>query len=96
MIETIWERTNCVSAELDDTLVLLDLESLAYHSLNKTAAATWEILAEPQTEDSIVQALCRRFDVTPERCRVSLLGLLDTLANKGLVKKAGVPGDSSA
>jgi PqqD family protein of HPr-rel-A system len=96
LIETIWERKNCVSAELDDTLVLLDLESLAYHSLNKTAAATWEILAEPQTEDSIVEALCRRFDVTPERCRVSLLSLLHTLANKGLIQRAGVPSDPSA
>lgn len=96
MIEAVWERRDCVSAELDDTLVLLDLESLSYHSLNKTAAAAWEILAEPRTESSIVEALCSRFDVTPERCRVSLVSLLHTLANKGLVKRAGVPSDPSA
>jgi hypothetical protein len=96
LIEAVWERRDCVSAELDDTLVLLDLESLAYHSLNKTAAAAWEILAEPATESSIVQALCSRFDVTPDRCRVSLVNLLQILADKGLVKRSGVPCDPPA
>jgi hypothetical protein len=95
LIEAVWERRDCVSAELDGTLVLLNLESLAYHSLNKTAAATWEILAEPRTESSMVEALCSRFDVTPDRCRLSLVSLLHALANKGLVKMAEVPSDPS-
>lgn len=80
MSATTWERRDCVSAEVEDSLVLLDLESLKYHSLNTTAAAIWEMLAQPRSEEAMVESLCERYKVPPEQCRISLKSLLDTLA----------------
>ena len=92
MSKAIWERRDCVSAEVDGSLVLLDLESLKYHSLNATAAAIWEILSEPRTEDRIVEILCERYNVSPEQCRISLDKLLETLAASELImRRAAAP-----
>jgi hypothetical protein len=84
--EVIWERRECVSAEVEDSLVLLDLESLVYHSLNKTAAAVWECLAEPRAASSIVSRLCERFQVTPDHCRTSVDRLMQEFSTRKLVK----------
>lgn len=85
MTDLIWERRDCVSAELEDSIVLLDLDSLVYHSLNSTAAAVWEILAEPHDTASIVASLCSRYQVDPQQCRASIDKLLGALEAKGLV-----------
>ena len=74
-----------MSAELEGALVLLDLETLKYHSLNATASAVWEILAEPHTTQDIVQSLCSRYEVSPEHCRASVEDLLANLAKRQLV-----------
>ena len=79
MAEIIWERRDCVSAEVEDALVLLDLDTLVYHSLNSTATAVWELLETPRSESEIVAALGSRYDVAPDRCRASVRSLLARL-----------------
>ena len=95
MSTATWERRECVSAEVEDSLVLLDLESLKYHSLNTTAAAVWEMLSEPRTEDSIVELLCQRYNVSHEQCRVSVDRLLDTLSASGLIMRSRTPAETA-
>ena len=86
MTEVVWERRDCVSAQVEDALVLLDLETLVYHSLNGTASAVWELLSEPRDEAYLVQALCQRYNVEPERCRESVSRLMQKLAEGTLVQ----------
>jgi hypothetical protein len=83
--EAVWERRECVSTELEDSLVLVELETLGYHALNTTAAEVWEILAEPRSADEIVGQLCGRYDVAPERCRESVERLIGQLAGRNLI-----------
>ena len=87
MSKVMWERRECVSAEVEDSLVLLDLDTLLYHSLNSTAAYIWESLSEPHDEEFLVQRLCSRFEVAPETCRVSVERMLSELASQNLVKQ---------
>ena len=98
MSEIFWERRECVSAEVEQSLVLLDLNSLLYHSLNRTAAAIWGSLAEPHSAPEIVIDLCSRFDVTPEHCQASVDRLLEQLSAAGLIaphpKSAGAVNES--
>lgn len=86
MNDVIWERRDCVGAPVEDSLVLLDLDTLVYHSLNRTAADVWELLAEPKGVDSLVSSLCSRYAIAPGACRASVDRLLGELAAKGLVK----------
>ena len=84
--ERIWQRRECVSAEVEGSLVLLDLETLAYHSLNRTAAVVWELLDVPKSSPELVEALCQRYDITPEKCDASVELLLREFTASNLVQ----------
>ena len=86
MSETVWQRRDCVSAEVEGSLVLLDLETLVYHSLNSTASAVWGFLETPRAKHSLVEALCERYKVEPAHCDASVGRLLDALKASNLVK----------
>ena len=85
MVETRWARANCVDTEVDGSLVLLNLDSLAYHSLNGTAAATWRLLETPKTESELTQALCASYAVEPVRCAASVQRLMQSWSEQKLV-----------
>jgi hypothetical protein len=85
MDETLWARRECVSAEVDGSLVLLDLETLVYHSLNGTAAAVWSLLEEPRRESSVVEDLCKLYRVEQEQCADSVHRLFQQFAASNLV-----------
>ena len=90
MSDICWIRdAECVSSVVDDALVLLDLDGGSYFALNGPAADIWEALAEPISQAQIVDRLVARYSVTPEQCAVSVKGVLDDLAAKGLAKQAG-------
>jgi hypothetical protein len=89
--EKVWKRRDCVSAEVEGSLVLLDLETLAYHSLNATATAVWELLEQPAAEPKLVEALCARYDVAPEHCAASVAKLLQTFSASNLVTTMETP-----
>lgn len=84
--EVVWERRECVSADVEDSVVLLDLETLVYHSLNSTAAAVWEMLAEPATLSSIVAGVCGRYDVPEAKCAESIEHLLKEMETSKLIQ----------
>lgn len=86
MNEVVWERRDCVSAEVEDSVVLLDLDTLVYHSLNRTAAAVWDLLAEPATVSTIVGGMCSRFQIDAEHCRSSVERLLGELQRNKLIQ----------
>ena len=85
MSETAWKRCECVSAEVEDSTVLLNLETLVYQSLNKTASAIWSLLAEPRTTPELVDQLCQSYNVSPEQCRASVDRTLAALQDAKLV-----------
>ena len=85
MHETIWQRRDCVSAQVEDSLVLLDLDTLVYHSLNSTAAAVWSLLETAQDEHALTNALCTQYEVEPDHCLQSVHHLIAQLAEKKLV-----------
>ena len=85
MEERLWARKEFVSAEIDGSLVLLDLDTLVYHSLNATAAKVWTLLEEPRGKAALVDELCRTYRVGPEQCAASVGRLIDELAASNLI-----------
>jgi hypothetical protein len=88
MSTTIWERRDFVSAEVEDSLVLLNLDTLTYQALNTTAADVWALLETPKQEQELVEALCRKYDISEEKCAASVHQLMQTLAERDMVKRA--------
>lgn len=87
MPETVWKRAvHCVSTQIEDALVLLNVDGGMYFSMNKSAADVWKALAKPSTESSLTEVLVGKYKVTPEDCAKSVRRLLEDLASKGLTK----------
>lgn len=88
--EVVWARRECVSAEVEESLVLLDLDTLLYHSLNRTAAAIWQTLEKPCTASQISDTLCKQYSVASEDCRASVERALTRFKEVGLISPASV------
>lgn len=82
-----WQRSaECVSHPVEDTLVILDIQSGEYVALNETAAAVWECLEQPADLDAIVNSLVTGYEVEPAVCQQAVQGVLATLSDKGLIR----------
>lgn len=77
MTETRWQRTDqWVGTEVEDSFVMINLETGTYLTLNTTANAVWDVLETPQTQDDVEAALLERFDVVPTDCTTAVTRLL--------------------
>ena len=71
-----------VFTALDDgTGVLLNLETRAYYSLNRTGSRLWKLIEEVEAVslDDLVMLTCERFEVSQEQARQALLAYVDRL-----------------
>ena len=54
-------------------------------TLNGTAALLWDALEKDRTEDSLVEALMERFEVSEEKARTDVKSFLEKLEKAGLL-----------
>lgn len=77
MTETLWQRTDkWVGTEVEDSFVMINLETGTYLTLNATANAVWDVLETPQTQHAVEAVLLDRFDVGPANCASAVTSLL--------------------
>lgn len=79
-------RPNQVSSRVGDELVILDLDSSMYYSLDPVGARIFELLQEPTPLDALVEQVTAEFDVDPRTAGADLLALVDTLVAEKLVE----------
>lgn len=70
---------------MDGEMVLLNLWSGRYYTLNAVGAMVWECIREGRTLGDIHHAICARFDVSPDRAEEDLLLLVNQLKGEGLL-----------
>lgn len=66
-------------------MIVLDLERGEYLSLNASAAAVWEAIDHGTGREELVELLCQRFRVTPERAGDDVDRVLIQLRELGLL-----------
>lgn len=71
----------------DGTGVLLNMQTKFYYTLNRTAVCVWKHLdANPGCRvDDLAAAVSKAFDVTPDRARSDVSGLLVGLEEEGII-----------
>ena len=53
---------NCVSEKLDDELIILDLESGLYHSLNEIGSIVWEEIKDKSPSyDNLIKSISQKY-----------------------------------
>lgn len=85
MSETIWNRDeNWVGSEIEDSFVMVNVDTGSYVALNCTAHAVWRALEAPASQSEIVVKLVERFDVSPADCEAAVLRLLQKMQTLSL------------
>jgi hypothetical protein len=82
----LWQRNNdWTGSEIEDSFVMVNIESGKFVALNVTATAVWDALAEPCSAGDIVDRLQRRFDVAPAECASAVDALLLQMRERSMV-----------
>ncbi len=85
----LWTRSDeWVGSEIEDSYVMVNIESGKYVALNVTASAVWNALESPVDQATIERAMCVAFEVTPEDCHRSVAALLGQMQDLQLVNRA--------
>jgi hypothetical protein len=85
MAEQRWHRTaSWVGAEFEESLVMVEIELGTYVGLKGTAAAVWEAIERPATQDEIVGHLRSRFEVPADQCESAVAVTLERFREIGL------------
>lgn len=75
-----WQRDEgWVGSEIDDSFVMVHIESGRYIALNPTANAIWNALETPRSAGEIEAVLRARFAVDEDACRAAVTRTLDEM-----------------
>jgi hypothetical protein len=80
--------SSAVYTPLDDgTGVLLNLETLVYFSLNRTAAAVWQQIEAHKSSsfDELTALVCEKFDVSANTAHQEIVSFVRRLEQLGVV-----------
>ena len=81
MSDILWQRVDdWVGSEIEDSFVMVNIETGKYVSLNITASAVWQLLEQPHTQPQLEAALRQRFAVDEAACHQSISALLATMS----------------
>jgi len=68
-----------LTSELGDELVMMDIESGQYITLNKVAHIIWQQLEQPVKVCDLVLVLMKKFEVAEEECTKDTLDCLNKM-----------------
>lgn len=68
--DTILQRADngMLSTPLGEEMVMMDIESGNYLSLNRVARIIWDLLQQPVSIQTLMEQLTGKFDVTEAQC----------------------------
>lgn len=80
MTDEVWLRDDSwVGSEIDDSFVMVHIESGRYISLNPTANAIWAAIETPRSHGEIVDVLRTQFDVSLDEAGAAVAATLDEM-----------------
>lgn len=74
-----------LSNEIDGEIVMMNLETGAYVSLNATGKSIWDQLTEPKSIDMIIDALVREYDISKEVCENDVKPFIQKLLDQKII-----------
>jgi hypothetical protein len=74
-----------ISTELEDSVVVVNLNSKRYYILNDTAGFIWRVIREGEGESEIVERMFLEYDATKDHIAASVERLFDALERAELI-----------
>lgn len=72
--------------QIGDEVVVLDLRSNVYLSINQSGVALWGMLVDGGTPTTMAECLVSEFGVEPQRARVDVDAFVTMLSERGLLQ----------
>jgi Coenzyme PQQ synthesis protein D (PqqD) len=86
----IWQRDETwVGSVIEDNMVMVNIDTGKYVTLNASAHAVWQALEKPRAQVDIVGDLVAAFDVDEAECNKSVTGLLEQMRELKLAAPVG-------
>jgi NADH:ubiquinone oxidoreductase subunit B-like Fe-S oxidoreductase len=80
MSDGVWQRNETwVGSEIEDSFVMVNIETGKYVALNATASLVWEALAVSCAPSEIEAKLRSRYDIAEDACHASVAQLLEQM-----------------
>jgi hypothetical protein len=73
--------------DVGDELVVLELSTTTYLTLNGTAKDLWEGVAGTATKSALVDMLVERYEITPELAEADVVSFLASLEERNLLSR---------
>ena len=89
MAEVTWRRSDdWVGKEIEDSYVMVNVNTGKYVSLNRTADAIWRALATPRTAHELCEILQAQFEISAPACAKAVAAALDSMRGLALATTA--------
>ena len=75
-----------IATDVEDSVVVLNLNTKRYYILNSTAGTIWHGIVEGKTESEIVELMVVEYDATRERISASVARMFDALEKAELIE----------
>jgi hypothetical protein len=80
------DKTKVFWRENDDEIVLLDIDSGDYYTLNSSGAFIWKKLAEDFDENQIINAIVSEYNIEPSVAKKDLNDIILDFTKEKLLK----------
>jgi hypothetical protein len=74
-----------IATEIEDSVVVLNLNTKRYYILNSTAGFIWQRIAEGNTESEIIDRMALEYDAGRDQISVSVGRLFEALHSAELI-----------
>jgi ABC-type Fe3+-hydroxamate transport system substrate-binding protein len=71
--------------KVDDEVVVLDLETSIYYSLNPTASEIWELIGKGLNEEEIAEEMAERYGQSVKKLKKDVAGLIKKMKKESLL-----------
>ena len=75
-----------IAAELDDSVVMMDVEKGRYYELDPVGARVWALAESGPRIAEVCEALVAEYEVAPDTCRDDLRAFLEELRRREVVR----------
>ena len=88
-VDVQWRQRadDLVWREIDNEVIVLDLRSAQYLSLNAAGVVLWEALERERSEQQLAELLVERFEIDAEQARHDTRAFIDACAELQLLER---------
>lgn len=82
----ISRKAGIQTAQMEDELGMMDIETGRYYLLDDVGTAIWSLLENPMSADELVESLLEMYDISREICREDVDRFIHVLMEKKVLE----------